>query len=214
MIDLDSLDFTRSDGLVTVVTQDALSGAVLMVAHADREALERTIETGEMHYRSRSRGLWRKGETSGNIQNVVSLSADCDRDSVLARVLSAGPACHTGARSCFGDAALAADVLGELDATIESRAADIEASPAKPSYTRKLLNDRNLRLKKIGEEAAELVTACADNDQRASDRRVGRRHLSRSGGAPERRRIAGRCASGVGKKSYLSSAANRGSDLS
>lgn len=165
MIDLDSLDFTRSDGLVTVVTQDALSGAVLMVAHADREALERTIETGEMHYRSRSRGLWRKGETSGNIQNVVSLSADCDRDSVLARVLSAGPACHTGARSCFGDAALAADVLGELDATIESRAADIEASPANPSYTKKLLNDRNLRLKKIGEEAAELVTACADNDQ-------------------------------------------------
>lgn len=165
MIDLDSLDFTKSDGLVTVVTQDASSGAILMVAHADREALERTIETGEMHYRSRSRGLWRKGETSGNTQRVVSLSADCDRDSVLARVQSAGPACHTGARSCFGDAALAADVLGELDATIESRAAHADASTAKPSYTRKLLDDRNLRLKKIGEEAAELVTACADDDR-------------------------------------------------
>jgi len=164
MIDLDSLDFTKSDGLVTVVTQDASSGAILMVAHADREALQRTVETGEMHYHSRSRGLWRKGETSGNTQRVVSLSADCDRDSVLARVYSAGPACHTGARSCFGDAALAADVLGELDATIESRAVGAASPSGKPSYTRKLLDDRNLRLKKIGEECAELVTACADND--------------------------------------------------
>lgn len=167
MIDLDSLDFTKSDGLVTVVTQDAVSGAVLMVAHADREALERTIETGEMHYHSRTRGLWRKGETSGNTQRVVSLSADCDRDSVLARVQPAGPACHTGARSCFGDAALAADALGELDATIELRVLTpgaVEGS-TKPSYTRKLLADRNLRLKKIGEEGAEFVTACADNDR-------------------------------------------------
>jgi len=165
MIDLDSLDFTKSDGLVTVVTQDASNGAILMVAHADREALQRTVETGEMHYHSRSRGLWRKGETSGNTQRVVSLSADCDRDSVLARVHSAGPACHTGARSCFGDAALAADVLGELDATIESRAVGAASPSGKPSYTRKLLADRNLRLKKIGEECAELVTACADNDR-------------------------------------------------
>jgi len=163
MIDLDSLDFTKSDGLVTVVAQDALSGAVLMVAHADRDALERTIETGEMHYHSRTRGLWRKGSTSGNTQRVVSLLADCDGDSVLARILPAGPACHTGARSCFGDAVFAADALGELDATIESRAGNVAA--AKPSYTRKLLDDRNLRLKKIGEEAAELVTACADNDR-------------------------------------------------
>jgi len=165
MIDLDSLDFTKSSGLVTVVTQDAVSGAVLMVAHADRESLERTIETGEMHYHSRRRGLWRKGATSGNTQRVVSLLSDCDRDSVLARVVPAGPGCHTGSRSCFGDEALAADALGELDATIQSRAGDAEPTPAKPSYTRKLLEDRNLRLKKIGEESAELVTACADNDR-------------------------------------------------
>jgi phosphoribosyl-ATP pyrophosphohydrolase len=169
MIDLDSLDFAKSDGLVTVVAQDAVSGAVLMVAHADREALEHTLETGEMHYHSRSRGLWRKGATSGNTQQVVSLSVDCDGDAVLARVLPAGPACHTGARSCFGNAALAADALGELDATIESRASDAtqsaDAGAANPSYTRKLLDDRNLRLKKIGEEAAELVTACADNNR-------------------------------------------------
>ncbi len=170
MIDLDSLDFSKSDGLVTVVTQDAVTGAVLMVAHADREALEHTIETGEMHYHSRSRGLWRKGATSGNTQHVVSLSADCDGDAVLARVRPAGPACHTGARSCFGEAALVADALAQVDATIESRARDVtpatsESVTARPSYTRKLLDDRNLRLKKIGEEAAELVTACADNDR-------------------------------------------------
>lgn len=169
MIDLDGLDFSKSDGLVTVVAQDAVSGAVLMIAHADREALEHTLKTGEMHYHSRSRGLWRKGATSGNTQQVVSLSVDCDGDAVLARVLPVGPACHTGARSCFGNTALAADALGELDATIESRASDAtqsaDAVAANPSYTRKLLDDRNLRLKKIGEEAAELVTACADNDR-------------------------------------------------
>ena len=164
MLDLDALDFAKGGGLVTVVTQDVESGAVLMVAHADREALERTLETGEMHYRSRTRGLWHKGATSGNVQRVVSLSLDCDGDAVLARVEPAGPACHTGSTSCFGDAALAADALGVLAATIEARAAAPRADSPRPSYTQRLLGDRNLRLKKIGEEAAELVTACADAD--------------------------------------------------
>ena len=81
-------------------------GAVLMVAHADREALQRTLDTGEMHYRSRTRGPWHKGATSGNVQQVVTLLADCDGDAVLARVPPAGPACHTGARSCFGEQSL------------------------------------------------------------------------------------------------------------
>jgi phosphoribosyl-ATP pyrophosphohydrolase/phosphoribosyl-AMP cyclohydrolase len=208
---LDALDFAKGGGLVTVVAQDARSGAVLMVAHADREAIERTIATGEMHYRSRTRGLWHKGATSGNVQRVVSLALDCDGDAVLARVLPAGPACHTGATSCFGDAALGGDALGELDRTIAARArarsevggrserppaggppptsesmarADLhvtESPPAptadrplptahRPSYTQRLLADRNLRLKKLGEEAAELVTACADGDGvRAAD---------------------------------------------
>ena len=209
MLDLSTLDFSKGNGLVTVVAQDARSGAVLMVAHADREALERTIERGEMHYRSRTRGLWHKGGTSGNVQRVVSLDADCDGDAVLARVVPAGPACHTGSVSCFGAGALAADALGTLAATIESRAAGGAATPTagerspseatepalseakgppptsesmvasvvtphpsaaprtdspRASYTRRLLDDRNLRLKKLGEEAAELVTACADGD--------------------------------------------------
>jgi len=169
MLELGALNFEKGGGLVTVVTQDARTGAVLMVAHADREALERTLATGEMHYRSRTRGLWHKGATSGNVQRVVSLAADCDGDAVLARVAPAGPACHTGAVSCFGDVALGADALAELDATIAARAST-DGAPAEgaltitTSYTQRLLADRNLRLKKLGEEAAELVLACADHD--------------------------------------------------
>lgn len=144
---------------MTVVTQHALSGEVLMVAHADAEAMTRTLETGEMHYRSRTRGLWHKGATSGNVQRVVSLSTDCDGDAVLARVLPAGPACHTGDETCFA-AAPKAEALSTLAATIAQRA----ARPQTGSYTTKLLGDRNHRLKKLGEESAELVMACVDGD--------------------------------------------------
>jgi phosphoribosyl-ATP pyrophosphohydrolase/phosphoribosyl-AMP cyclohydrolase len=164
MLDLNALDFEKGGGLVTVVAQDASTGQVLMVAFASREALERTLASGEMHYQSRSRGLWHKGGTSGNTQRVVTLSADCDGDAVLARVIPAGPACHTGAPTCFGD--IAADTLAELDATIDGRA----NAGGKGSYTARLLADRNLRLKKIGEEASEFVTACADGDtERANE---------------------------------------------
>ena len=161
--DLDRLDFAKSGGLVSVVAQDAVSGAVLMVAHADREALERTFASGDMHYRSRTRGLWRKGETSGNTQRVVSLVADCDGDAVLARVLPAGPACHTGEPTCFGAAASGA--LAELAATLAARAQAPDPGPAGRSYTQRLLADRNLRLKKLGEECTELVVALADGDR-------------------------------------------------
>ena len=164
-LDIESVDFAKGGGLVTVVAQHDETGEVLMVAHADREALSLTIATGEMHYHSRSRGLWHKGATSGNVQRVVSLDLDCDKDSVLARVAPAGPACHTGGRTCFGSsgsgAFARASMLSRLDATIAERARDATDSP---SYTRKLLSDRNLRLKKIGEEAAELVVAAADGD--------------------------------------------------
>jgi phosphoribosyl-ATP pyrophosphohydrolase/phosphoribosyl-AMP cyclohydrolase len=148
-----------------------------MVANADREALEHTIETGEMHYRSRTRGLWRKGATSGNVQKVVSLTLDCDSDAIVARVRSAGPACHTGAVSCFDDSAGGPTIWSALARTISRRNAELkEQSGADPrsestqprekprSHTRELLLDRNLRLKKIGEESAELVAACADGD--------------------------------------------------
>ncbi|MCA2977282.1 MAG: bifunctional phosphoribosyl-AMP cyclohydrolase/phosphoribosyl-ATP diphosphatase HisIE [Myxococcaceae bacterium] len=154
--DVGAVDFSK--GLVPVVTQDATTGAVLMVAYADAEALAKTVETGLMHYRSRSRGLWKKGDTSGNVQRVVSLSLDCDRDTVLARVEPAGPACHTGEVTCFGEPT--GDELTTLAATIAARA----KAPAEGSYTTKLLGNRNLRLKKLGEEAVELVVALADED--------------------------------------------------
>lgn len=160
MLNLDVLNFEKGGGLVSVVTQHARTGQVLMQAFANRDALERTLATGEMHYHSRTRGLWHKGESSGNTQQVISLTADCDGDTVLARVIPAGPACHTGAVTCFGEGA--ADTLGELDAMIDSRSVLPPSDTA--SYTARLLGDRNLRLKKIGEESSEFVTACADGD--------------------------------------------------
>jgi phosphoribosyl-ATP pyrophosphohydrolase/phosphoribosyl-AMP cyclohydrolase len=174
---LDGLDFAKADGLVPVVAQDADDGRVLMVAWATREALERTLETGRAWFFSRSRNaLWMKGETSGNVLELVSLHADCDGDTVLARVRPTGPACHTGEETCFGEgAAPAADgravpaaddramsphVLTELEAVLEAR----RTERPEGSYTVRLLEDENLRLKKLGEETAELVTALAKAD--------------------------------------------------
>ena len=171
MLDLDALDFAKGGGYVTVITQDAQTQQVLMVARADREALERTVASGEMYYHSRTRGPWHKGATSGNVQHVVSLHADCDGDAVLARVQPAGPACHTGAVSCFGTTESPVDragaaVFSRLAATITARKAALPiAEGVKPSYTQRLLSDRNLRLKKLGEEAIELAVACADEDR-------------------------------------------------
>ncbi len=160
---LDTLDFDKGGGLVTVIAQDERTGAVLMVAYANREALERTMAEGEMVFLSRKRGLWKKGETSGNVLKVVSLSQDCDGDAVLARVLPAGPACHTGAVTCFGVPEL--DPIRALESTIAERAKRSEASQEAKSYTQRLLADRNLRMKKLGEETTELVLALADGDR-------------------------------------------------
>jgi phosphoribosyl-AMP cyclohydrolase / phosphoribosyl-ATP pyrophosphohydrolase len=157
--DLDGLDFEKSGGVVSVIVQDAGTGQVLMMAYADREALALTLQSGEMHFRSRTRGPWHKGATSGNIQRLVELRIDCDGDAVLALVWPAGPACHTGRTSCFGGGP-PGDPLDQLAVTIAERS----TNPADPGYTRKLLDDRNLRLKKLGEEAAELAVALADGD--------------------------------------------------
>jgi phosphoribosyl-AMP cyclohydrolase / phosphoribosyl-ATP pyrophosphohydrolase len=175
-LNLDAVRFDKDKGTVVVVAQDVVNGRVLMVANADREALERTMETGEMHYRSRTRGLWRKGATSGNVQKVVSLTLDCDGDAVVARVHSAGPACHTGAVSCFDDSAGAPTIWSSLARKISMRNAELKGESEiagqsesggtgkRHSHTRALLLDRNLRLKKIGEESAELIAACADGE--------------------------------------------------
>jgi phosphoribosyl-AMP cyclohydrolase / phosphoribosyl-ATP pyrophosphohydrolase len=156
---LDALDFDRGAGLLPVVTQHARTGEVLMLAYASRDAVERTLGDGVMWYWSRSRqALWRKGDTSGNVQRVVSLHYDCDADALLARVLPAGPSCHTGTWSCFD----AAPTLAQLDGVIAARAASGRSSSG--SYTQRLLANANLRLKKLGEEAVELALACERQD--------------------------------------------------
>jgi phosphoribosyl-ATP pyrophosphohydrolase/phosphoribosyl-AMP cyclohydrolase len=164
--DLDGLDFAKLTGLLPVVVQDARMGAVLMVAYATRDALERSLATGEMHFWSRSRDrLWRKGETSGNVLEVVSLHGDCDGDAVLARVRPTGPTCHTGEATCFGAPEAPGDgpdtVLAALDAVLAER----ERERPEGSYTVRLLDDENLRLKKLGEETTELVAALARGDR-------------------------------------------------
>ena len=159
--DLDRLDFSKGEGTLPVVAQHMRTGEVLMVAWATREALTASLESGDLHFWSRSRSeLWRKGETSGNTLRVVSLNMDCDQDTVLAQVEPAGPACHTGERTCFGSG-VEPGPLNRLARTIASRS---RAAPD-GSYTRRLLDDRNLRFKKLGEEVVELVTALADRDR-------------------------------------------------
>jgi len=145
-------------GLVPVIAQDRASGDVLMVAWANAEALARTAETGIAHFWSRSRKApWRKGETSGNELRVVEARADCDKDTLLLVVEPTGPACHTGERTCFGETSpTAAGMLEELARVVTSRAA---AAPEE-SYTARLLaKGPDQVLKKIGEEATEVVLA-------------------------------------------------------
>lgn len=164
----DGLTF-GSDGLLPVVVQEQASGDVLMVAWANSEALQRTVETGEAHFWSRSRQrLWRKGESSGNVLRVRAAQADCDGDTLLLVVDPAGPACHTGARTCFGErSSTLAGVLDELARVVQSRA--LEAPEG--SYTAKLLRKGlDASLKKIGEEATEVILAAkGESDERLAE---------------------------------------------
>ena len=147
-----------TNGLIPVVVQDFASGDVLMVAFANAEAARLTGETGIAHFWSRSRNkLWKKGETSGNVLRVREVRTDCDRDCLLVVADPAGPACHTNARTCFGETtATAAGAAAALDAVIESRA---ETRPA-GSYTARLLAaGLDATLDKVGEEAGEFAAA-------------------------------------------------------
>jgi phosphoribosyl-ATP pyrophosphohydrolase/phosphoribosyl-AMP cyclohydrolase len=156
-------------GLVPVVVQDRKSGDVLMLAYANAEAVSRTAETGLAHFWSRSRkALWRKGETSGHGLRVREVRTDCDRDTLLMVVDPEGPACHTGSRTCFGENGPAlSGVLGELQRVIAERA----AAPPEGSYTARLLaKGPDHVLKKIGEEATEVVLAAkGDTDERLAE---------------------------------------------
>ena len=165
-----------ADGLIPTVVQETETGEVLMVAWMDRVALEATLTTGLGHFWSRSRqALWRKGETSGHVQHVDGVYADCDRDTLLLQVHQEGVACHTGARTCFHNrlAGAEAPVAGEsgpamlevLERVLQAR----KAAPPAGSYVAGLFAKGEAQIcRKIGEEATEVVTAAlgGEGDER------------------------------------------------
>src|SRR4051794_39049628 len=152
-----------AQGLVPVVVQDWRSGEVLTLAYANAEAVARTRETGELHLWSRSRGeLWHKGATSGHTQAVKALRIDCDGDALLALVEPAGPACHTGARTCFFTGDLEPPAPHEALPRLERTLADRAERPSEGSYTASLLADPPLIGDKVEEEAEEVARAARE----------------------------------------------------
>jgi phosphoribosyl-AMP cyclohydrolase / phosphoribosyl-ATP pyrophosphohydrolase len=173
-------------GLVPCVAQDADSGEVLTLAYANQEALRLTVETGEVHFFSRSRErIWRKGEESGHVLKVRQLRYDCDGDAILALVEPTGPACHTGERTCFyrelgGSASTERDappaqgepepVPAEALATLQRTLRDRAAERPQGSYTIRLLEDPKLIGEKVEEEAEEVVRAAREEtDERVAE---------------------------------------------
>lgn len=169
-VPLDAIRYNEQ-GLVPAIVQDYLDGTVLMMAWMSQESLKKTLETGETWFWSRSRqALWHKGATSGHLQKVQTIRYDCDSDALLVTVEQVGDiACHTGERSCFHQIegqveAPMADTLSQVYAVI----CDRQQHPQEGSYTNKLLAaGDNKILKKIGEEGAEVVMACKDDDPEA-----------------------------------------------
>jgi phosphoribosyl-AMP cyclohydrolase / phosphoribosyl-ATP pyrophosphohydrolase len=156
--------------LLPCIVQDARTGEVLTLAYMNDEALRRTRETGEMWFWSRSRNeLWHKGETSGNVQRLKELRMDCDDDAILALVEPAGPACHTGERTCFHRGELdpvPAEALAVLERTIAER----RGASRDESYTATLLADRELAGAKVREEAEEVARAASEeSDERLAE---------------------------------------------
>lgn len=172
MIEFDpnALDWAKMDGLLPAVIQDAATGEVRMVGYMDRTALDATLADRLVTFRSRSTGgPWRKGETSGNLLDLVEVRADCDGDALLVLAIPRGPTCHTGTSSCFGDeGAPGVGFIGDLERVIASR---VGADPA-TSYTAKLLSEGPARAaQKVGEEGVETALAgrCGDDAELVSE---------------------------------------------
>ena len=176
MDQVNTIDWEKMDGLIPVVTQEATTNEVLMLAYMDKEALTLTLNTNIAHYFSRSKQrIWKKGESSGHTQEVVDVMIDCDNDTVLLKVNQTGVACHTGRKSCFFtsmktneeilpvvvDTTAAYGVIDTLYHTILEKKND----DPKTSYTAKLLQgEENSMLKKVVEESGEFTFAIKDND--------------------------------------------------
>ena len=157
------IDFTKNNGLVPAIVQDAYSMKVLMLGYMNEEALEKTKEENFVHFYSRSRNqLWKKGESSGNFLEVKELLIDCDNDTILVKAIPYGPTCHTGSTTCFNEEN-EKGFLYQLERTIENRI----ASSDETSYTKSLVNRGiNKVAQKVGEEAVELVIEAKDNNEK------------------------------------------------
>lgn len=157
-------DFAKQGGLVPAVVQDADTGQVLMLGYMNAEALATTLESGRVTFYSRSKGrLWTKGESSGNVLELVSIKQDCDADALLVHARPRGPTCHLGTASCFGKAQ-SGGVLGQLDALIDARS----ASRPQGSYTTRLFEAGLPRMaQKLGEEGVEAALAAVTGDEHA-----------------------------------------------
>ena len=161
--DWGSADWDKGDGLLPAIIQDSATGQILMLGYMSRESAEATVETGNVTFFSRSKKrLWTKGETSGNTLGFVSASLDCDRDAILVQANPAGPACHTGARTCFSDdLPTGPGFLAHLDALVKSR----RDSMPEGSYTTSLFQAGAARVaQKVGEEGVELALARMKDD--------------------------------------------------
>ena len=157
-----NIDFSKLNGLVPCVIQDATTGSVLMLGFMNEEAYEKTVREKKVTFFSRSKQrLWTKGETSGHWLEVVEIRIDCDNDTLLIKANPSGPVCHTGADTCFDEKNDAWD-LHSLEAIIKSR----KVNPVEGSYTNKLLNSgMNKIAQKVGEEAVELVIEAKDDNK-------------------------------------------------
>ena len=161
MLNSSAINFSKLDGLVPCVVQDARTNAVLMLGFMNEEAYQKTIAENKVTFYSRSKQrLWTKGESSGNFLNLVEILLDCDQDTLLIKAIPAGPVCHTGAATCFGEPSLAWN-LNTLERIIQDR----KAIPQKGSYTNTLFNAGiNKIAQKVGEEAVELIIEAKDDD--------------------------------------------------
>ncbi len=155
-------------GLIPVIVQDSVTNEVLMMAYANQEAYDKMTETGKVHFFSRSRQqLWMKGETSGHVQDIISIQTDCDSDCLLVRVRQTGVACHLNRPSCFadvvhGDVRPTAQIIPELIRVIKDR----KANPVEGSYTNALFKNEDKMLKKLIEEAGETALAAKGTDKK------------------------------------------------
>lgn len=157
-------DFSKSpEGLIPAIIQDTTTNVVLMLGYMNREAFEKTQESGLVTFFSRSKQrLWTKGEESGHVLRVNKMLLDCDSDTLLIRASPAGPVCHTGTDTCFGESNIASGFLLQLEATIRDR----KLKPVPDSYTSSLFaKGINKIAQKVGEEAVELVIEAKDNDR-------------------------------------------------